>query len=133
MAQADIGMRLFEAVIDGKSADVGYWLQHGADPNARDIAGATPLFYAGKTGDKTMIEILLVGGADPNKKSRYMGYTPLMTAAVFGDVEMVKVLLSHGASVNARNDDGHTVLTLVEDTPNKPAMVRFLKEHGATK
>jgi len=62
-----------------------------------------------------------------------MGYTPLMTAAVFGDVEMVKVLLSHGASVNARNDDGHTVLTLVEDTPNKPAMVRFLKEHGATK
>lgn len=39
-------------------------LEHGADPNIRELGGYTPLHAAAQNGDEEMIRLLLFGGAD---------------------------------------------------------------------
>ena len=51
-------------------------LKLGADPNAHDINGFTPLLHAMYYGDQYMIATLLIKGANPNSESIY-GFRPL--------------------------------------------------------
>lgn len=64
----------FEAA---EASDVVRCLQAGADPNARDEDGETPLHWA-KTGE--VVAMLLQAGADLDAREKY-GMTPLHTAA----------------------------------------------------
>ena len=70
------------------------------------------LFEAVTQGDKTMIELLLVNGADVNAKNN-AGFTALHNAALNGDKYVVELLLNHGANVNAKTDSGLTPLHCV--------------------
>ena len=45
-------------------------LQAGADPNAEDSAGQTPLYSAIKWQQRDVVRILLEAGADPNYRNR---------------------------------------------------------------
>ena len=61
-------------------------LRHGAEVNATNSAGATPLLYGPHhTG---IVRALLAHGADPNIASA-LGSTPLMAAAARGDAPKV--------------------------------------------
>ncbi|BCS27850.1 uncharacterized protein APUU_60898A [Aspergillus puulaauensis] len=79
---------------------IKYLLQHGADPNARNDNGKTPLALAvqeqlyGGYLQKDITRILLEGGADPNIPAS-CGHTPLALAG--RDTELVKLLLEHSA------------------------------------
>ncbi|KAL6232821.1 hypothetical protein BDW75DRAFT_216707 [Aspergillus navahoensis] len=79
---------------------IKYLLEHGADPNARNAQGKTPLCHAvalghlGGYGQLEITRILLEGGADPNI-SAYCGWRPLSMAA--HDNRLVRLLLEHGA------------------------------------
>ncbi|KAL4772881.1 ankyrin repeat-containing domain protein [Aspergillus nidulans var. acristatus] len=79
---------------------IKYLLEHGADPNARNKQGKTPLCHAvtlghlGGYGQQEIARILLEGGADPNIPA-YCGWRPLSMAA--HDTQLVKLLLEHGA------------------------------------
>ena len=57
----------------------------------------------------------------PAAKNRY-GWTPLHHVATKGHTEIVKSLIEKGAAVNAKNEDGWTILTVVD------ASSLFLKE-----
>jgi ankyrin repeat protein len=85
-------------------------LERGANANATNGNGATPLMFA--AGDAAKVKLLLAHGAEVNVRSR-LGNTPLMTAArPYGGSEAVELLLHYGADVNATNVFGASPLMM---------------------
>ena len=87
-------------------------IQSGADPNARDEEGRTPLHAAAQHGAMpSVIAELVKRGADPNLGDNF-GWTPLHAAvmALSADPKTVAALLEAGADPNARDERGETPL-----------------------
>ena len=95
----------------------------GANPNARDVGGRTPLFWA---EDPQVVSALIQAGADVNAKDNG-GCTPLFLAE---NPAIVSALIQAGADVNAKNDDGETPLFWASFR-NRPAVVPALVQAGA--
>ena len=111
------------------AAVVQLLMNGGADPNARDNNGNTPLHNAAYYGRKVIVKLLLDGGADPNGSGEY-GETPLYVAAGDGYKEMVQILLERGAEVNQPNKYGMTSLHVAAIHGHKE-VVQLLLEGGA--
>lgn len=71
-------------------------LDAGAEANAVNDYGVTPLALACDNGSAAMVTRLLQGGADPNAV-RSTGETPVMTCARTGNLAAVDALLTYGA------------------------------------
>ena len=84
-------------------------LRQGADPNAHDKGGCTPLCWAAEHNAVATAKVLLKAGAKVNAEDK-KGYTPLHWAAEHNAVATAKVLLKEGASVNAEDKKGSTPL-----------------------
>ena len=93
------------------AATVQDCLGAGADPNARDVFGLTPLHRAAEISQTPEIITALVNaGADPNARD-VGGGTPLHAAAAISQTpEVVTALVNAGADPNARDGDGRTPL-----------------------
>lgn len=76
---------------------VGVLIEHGANVNASDCNGSTPLYWAAFTPTAAVTQVLLDARADPDRA--YRGATPLKLAAQFGHMQMVRVLVEGGASI----------------------------------
>ncbi|XP_048391672.1 ankyrin repeat and SOCS box protein 3 isoform X3 [Stegostoma tigrinum] len=74
-------------------------LEKGADKQARDDYGITPLFLAAQYGKQESLRVLLQYGSDVNCQA-FDKATPLFIAAQEGHVECVELLLSNGADAN---------------------------------
>ncbi|HNY80469.1 MAG: ankyrin repeat domain-containing protein [Sedimentisphaerales bacterium] len=94
----------------GNVAVVEYLLAHGADVNARDAWGCTPLFDSLFAGNLAVTKLLVAHGAELNLRATEDGATVLHDAASIGDLEAVKLFVSHGADISARDFDGETSL-----------------------
>ncbi len=89
----------------GDLAEVRYFLEAGADPNARDESGATLLFEAVHGRYYPVVQLLLAYGADPDTRDKY-NRPVIIFAARNGDLDVVQALIRAGADVEARDTDG---------------------------
>jgi ankyrin repeat protein len=90
-------------------------LDAGADPNAADADGMTPLHFAAAQGSVDVVRLLLDAGADPNAKSAN-GETPLYVAvrnttpAALG---VMRLLRERGADPTVETAKGSSALWFV--------------------
>ena len=120
---------LLEAARNGDLIKVQTLLEKGANPNAKDDDGKTPLHNAVKEGHVEIVKLLLEHGANPNAQDDG-GLTPLHSAAFHGYVEIVKLMLEHGANPNAKTILGHTPLHIAVQE-GYVEIVKLLLEHRA--
>ncbi|MDH5264057.1 MAG: ankyrin repeat domain-containing protein [Betaproteobacteria bacterium] len=103
----------------GNAPMVAALLAAGADANAVDARGFTPLYHACYNPDEDrgypdVVEALLAAGADKEARIGF-GVRPLMYAAGNGEAGVVQALLRAGADPAARNEGGRTALMMVKD------------------
>jgi ankyrin repeat protein len=105
-------------------------LRAGANVNAADDHGVTPLARACENASEPTVTRLLEAGANPNA-AQTNGLTPLMTAARTGNHNVVKALLSRGAHVNAATATTHETALMWAVSERHADIVRVLVENGA--
>ena len=84
-------------------------LAGGADPNATNAQGATPLHLAAHNGQAVIIPLLQTAGADLEARDGD-GMTPLHVAALQAHPATVQSLIDAGADMKAMTADGWTAL-----------------------
>jgi len=94
-------------------------LDAGADVNLSGVRGWTPLLYATRTPEISLMRRLIKLGADINVEM-HDGWTPLMIAALNGYFDAAKVLIEAGANPFIKNADGDTARNVA--SPKKEAL-----------
>ena len=102
LCQTDFWLTANVAILDAE-------LARGAQVDARDGDGRTPLHYAARLADISVVEALLERDADIDAID-YEGYTPLHVAATNRkdghrqDAAAIALLLERGAEPNGKNE-----------------------------
>ncbi|MGL4594456.1 MAG: ankyrin repeat domain-containing protein, partial [Thermoguttaceae bacterium] len=97
---------IFEAVANGTVEDVRYFIEQGADVNAKNKKGRTPLHIAAKNNVADAIAALLEAGANIEARNKYIGRTPLHIAAKNNAAEAIAALVKAGSNIEAKNNAG---------------------------
>jgi ankyrin repeat protein len=107
-AQDDLGVSAVSYSATLASTDTAKaLLDCGADPNAADSHGTTPLMRAVQSGKTAAAALLLSRGAKPDLRDA-QGYTALMWAARDGKTALVRALLAARADPRVKALDGST-------------------------
>jgi len=87
----------------------------GADVNAKDKFGFTPLHLAIKSKQVALVSKLIdLEGVDLNAKT-VKGFTPLLVAAWKGDLTTVQKLITKGADLKLKDTAGRNVWGVAHD------------------
>jgi len=150
---------IHDAIEKGNIEAVKQHLAAGADVNAKNKYGSTPLHRAIEAAHKEIAELLITNGADVNAKGEAdatplhyaatkevaelliekgadvnakdkYGRTPLLVAALNGHKEIAELLITKGADVNAKAEDGGTPLDVAIEFRH-PQIADLLRKHGA--
>ncbi|KAJ8403690.1 hypothetical protein AAFF_G00350160 [Aldrovandia affinis] len=116
---------LASAAATGNTELVGILLQNGADVNAVNSFGQTPLQVM-MMGNTAVAQLLLECGANPNRRDSHVGATPLHDAAREGFLDTVAILIQYHADINAEDYHGRKPVDLAE-TNGHQDVVAFLE------
>lgn len=105
---------LHAACATGERDAVLRHLAAGADVNARDWNGRTPLMMTAFGADVEMLKLLAGKGADLNAQNA-SGWTALHYAAAAGRAENARVLVEAGAAREIATSDGKGAAQLARD------------------
>jgi ankyrin repeat protein len=112
---------LQQAIDEGTPSDVAQLLADGADPDATDSTGATPLMLAVVAGGEN-VQPLLDAGADPDLQDSD-GWTALHHALPRADIASVRLLLDAGADptveATGRRYDGRSACDVAREAASK--------------
>jgi ankyrin repeat protein len=103
--------RLMSLARKGDKRRVSLLLKVGADVEARDADGQTPLLLASEGGHASVVRTLLAKGANIDAEDA-RGRTALHLASRGGHVDVVRLLLARSADVTVKDADGRTALHL---------------------
>jgi len=101
---------------------VSWLLAHGADVNAANDQGKTPLHIAAMKGRTSCLNVLLEAGASIDGVDK-LGRTALHDAAMLDQVDVINWLVSKKADVNKQDKEGNT--------PLHAAMLRYRSNAAA--
>jgi truncated hemoglobin YjbI/ankyrin repeat protein len=118
---------LHEAAMFGQADLAAALIRSGADPDARETEGHTPLYRASTGG---VARVLLAASATADVTSGPTRGTPLHQAARRGNVSVAQALLDHGAHIEARDARKETPLRRAVNC-RQIEIVRLLVRHGA--
>jgi ankyrin repeat protein len=111
-----------------------YLLEAGANPNATNKEGETPLYQAClQWGDIQIVKLLLDHGADPDigkNNNKIAGQYPVLITTITGAENHLKVLLENGA--DPRIDDGFGQAIHAASSLGKESLIPLLIAHGAS-
>jgi ankyrin repeat protein len=126
-----IDEELIEATRENNLPEVSRLFRAGADVNAKDRYGDTPLHFACSFGHVQVVIALLDRGADTEVKDRH-GWTPLHWASLYNHLAVVKALLSGGANILAVNDYGRLPIHFAVSKGNSEVAKCLLQHYYAT-
>jgi ankyrin repeat protein len=116
----------FELCKSGAPEEISAAIKNGADINALDSDGWTPLMFAVYRSDPEVISVLLNAGADID--------ATVLNTAIYGinslEVPIISLLLEHGANINEREEGASTFLMEAVRHGN-PELISFLVKAGA--
>ncbi len=93
---------LFSAAESGNVKEASRQIIYGANVNAKNKDGATPLHFATLSGHRDVAELLISKGADVKAREKHGG-TPLYFAAIMGHKDIAELLIAKGAKVDTIN------------------------------
>jgi ankyrin repeat protein len=107
-----------------------FLIDKGANINAKNNNGGTPLYFA--TRDLDLTQLLMAKGASVNIRA-YGDHTPIHQAAFAGNLRVAKLLIDHGADLNTGGAAGTVLQAIIYyRTASGTAMAKLLLENGAT-
>jgi ankyrin repeat protein/truncated hemoglobin YjbI len=125
---------LHEASAQGNLTMVKLLLRLGADPNAKDGGGHTPLYSVAnecrESEGGSVVRALAQGGANVSANDGVKHCTALHMAARRGNLEIAEALLDCGADIEARDSLGETPLRRSVNC-NKADVASLLLTRGA--
>jgi ankyrin repeat protein len=127
-ARPNLEAQLVTAIRNADARVVRRLLDHGAEVNARDAEGNTPLILAAFYATPECVALLIDKGADVHAANK-AGATALVRAAT--SYETTRLLVAGGAKVRARTALGNTPLILAARRAGNSRTVHLLLEHGA--
>jgi ankyrin repeat protein len=133
---ARYGTPLHKAAQQGQLIVTRFLIENNADLDSRDDFGRTALHWAALNGHKSMAELLLSKGANPNAaihagaRAGPPGQTPLHFAAQNGYRNVCEALLAGKAELNAKDAYEQTPLHLAADR-GFSSVVELLLTRGA--
>jgi hypothetical protein len=117
---------LHAAARSGDLALLQAGLKQGANPNARDKQGRTPLMDAAAEAQVAAMRLLIASGADVNAAA-HDGQTPLMAAAAAGALDAARLLVQSRADLNLASRGWGTALKTAERTGHNDIAAMLLR------
>ena len=123
---------LCEAAANGDTRAILQLLESNADPNERE-GGWSPLHFAARHGETSVIDVLLVHGADVTATDE-LGWPSINTAVRFRQTQFVRELLMGTSGelidLSRRDNRGQTALHLAARWDRDGQITAILLEHG---
>ncbi len=124
---------------DDPDAIIKLLIEAGADVNASNVVGTTPLITAAFFNKSDLIKMLIGAGADVNQKDK-SGISPIMYAAERDSKDAIAILLDNGVDINntfkwfetkLQADMKDFTLLAMAASKNNVELVKYLIGRGA--